>query len=315
MKILIPTKNNKIITGPERWKTSLIGELEKTKDIKVFPHTGAKPLFTVFSCDTVHIYYASTTNFLILLLCKLLNKKCIFTIHGDYYQESKQKLGFRKILWLPLHILCSKLASFVTFPSQYLNQKILLHQPKLASKSCVIYNGVDIKKIQKVRKKTKNELNLDSNDLLFITVTNLNLKQKAEGLKLLFTSFNKYLLINPNTYLFVIGSGKFLKKYKQEFQNDHIRFLGYKKDAIAFIKACDLFVYFSFLDNLPYVILEALACNKPIQSLATGGIPEILSNKYITKGEINMLEHNRYNLTTDISAQRMAHDFSKLYQN
>ncbi len=313
MKILIPTKHTVHITGPERWKQNLFAQLSQDQNLKVIYGYGLLSLKQLFWSDVIHIYYVSILNVKILLLSKILNKKTVFTVHGDYFSESDQKHGLKKLLWLPLHILCTKLADKITFPSRYLYNKILLHQPELKNKSHIIYNGIGPLKTNQSLKRS--DIGLKESGLLLVTITNFDLEQKARGFKLLSKEFEKFLKDHPQAYLLVVGGGKLQKRYADQNDNDRIRFLGYRKDAVEILKLCDLFVYFSLLDNLPYVILEALTLNKPVQSLPTGGIPEVLPAEYITKGEINLLRHKRYNLPVDISAQRMAHEFSKLYKN
>jgi glycosyltransferase involved in cell wall biosynthesis len=59
----------------------------------------------------------------------------------------------------------------------------------------------------------------------------------------------------------------------------NVRQLGYLSDErlqrLAFA-AADLFVFPSLADNLPLVLIEALACGTPIVAFDTGGIPELV---------------------------------------
>ena len=58
--------------------------------------------------------------------------------------------------------------------------------------------------------------------------------------------------------------------------SQHIRFLGRREDAIAFIAACDVYVNPADVEGLPVTILEALALGRPVVATSVGGVPSIV---------------------------------------
>jgi glycosyltransferase involved in cell wall biosynthesis len=58
--------------------------------------------------------------------------------------------------------------------------------------------------------------------------------------------------------------------------SDHMRFLGRRQDALAFIAACEVYVNPADVEGLPVTILEALALARPVVATSVGGVPSIV---------------------------------------
>jgi len=57
---------------------------------------------------------------------------------------------------------------------------------------------------------------------------------------------------------------------------DKVCFLGYRRDILSVMRACDIYLHVAKRENCPFVILEALAAGLPVMSVASGGIRELL---------------------------------------
>ncbi len=322
MKILIPTLGNKI-AGPEVWKEMLIENLKDKHEIIQFNSLKTseviKGLYYVLGTDIIHSYNQSVGTILTLFLSKIFGKRIIHTVHGNYYEEQENKKGLKRIFWIPFNKLCNKLANKITFPSKYLYNEILKREPSLKEKSVVIPNGIDIKKIRKIKKYTKRKLGLKKLDFLIVEITNFNYEMKAAGINLLVKDFKKFKLKNKNSYLFIIGNGKLLEKYKQKYESDNIQFLGFKKDAIEYIKACDLFVHYSYLDSFGIVLLEAMACGKPVIAKGFSSSKEILDNSIslstLNKKDLEKLKQQSKKRGVYYDIRNVTKKFVKVYKN
>jgi glycosyltransferase involved in cell wall biosynthesis len=152
---------------------------------------------------------------------------------------------------------------FVVYNSKSIVYKGMTH------KHAVIYNGVDLKKFKpmKVERKTKKKLNI-------IFIGNLN---KEKGVEFLLKALNTKRL-KANVHLTIVGDGPLLQKFKKEYP--FAQYCGrLEKNVLPkAINAHDALVLPTFVESFPNVLLEAMACGKPVISTKVFGIPEMITN-------------------------------------
>jgi glycosyltransferase involved in cell wall biosynthesis len=268
MRILF-TINPRKRTGPEVWREELTSQLRK----RHFIHTSKfsqilKLPYEIYKADVVHTYDPFPHTVIALSLAKLFHKRSVHTVHGDYFAEKNSKRGLKRIFWTLFNSICVKLATVITVPSHYLHKRLLTHDP-IFKGAIVIHNGISSFSHKKTFLKHP----------AFVYITSFNLTEKMRGVDLLIDSFQNAHLLNAQLY--VLGNGKYLENYKEKYESSQIQFLGYRENALTYINSSDFFVHFSFLDNYPTVILEALHARKPILATNIGGIPEMLPKKNI----------------------------------
>jgi glycosyltransferase involved in cell wall biosynthesis len=201
----------------------------------------------------------------------LHKKPIILTIHGNYNKEN---------FWRYLYPLAIKKAKKITVPSEFLKNELKLND------SLVIPNGIfpkdytDIILYRKDRlnNKLKNKI-VNDHIIKIVTVTSFQFWNKAKGVLELLKILKHVKEKRDKKFEFIIvGGGKYLDKIKQESKkyNVNITFIGFHKNPKEILKNADLFVYYSFLDNLPIVILEAIACQVQVLSNNVGGVKEII---------------------------------------
>lgn len=188
---------------------------------------------------------------------KLWKKPIVFTIHADYTIEQN--------MW---QMFCPKTiaqASALTVPSHYLKQKLGLRG------ATVIPNALFPERFKPVEHREKEVLNL-------VTVTNFHFLAKAKGL----INIAKVLerVQNKNIRYTVIGGGIYLKQVKEEITKHRVsvEFTGFLTDPKQTLAQSDIFLYHSYQDNFPIVILEAMACGLPVITNDIGAVNEIIEN-------------------------------------
>ena len=258
-----------------------------------------RSFFYLHKFKILHFYAASPLIAVLVLAARVYKVKTVFTLHGDFYAENKNKNVIKRLFWIPVHLICIKLVDRVTFPSKYLSRSVLKHVKVDSAKYSVIYNGVEV---IKQSKRLGNSL---------LSVTNFNLAEKAQGVDLLIKVYKKSKITEP---LNIVGGGRLLEFYKERYESDNIKFLGYREDVLPLIAHCKAFVYYSTLDNLPYVVLEALALEKEVIANKVGGLPEILPETSFQKDTIKLTGKKTQPLI-DITAKRMSNNFKSLYEN
>ena len=84
-------------------------------------------------------------------------------------------------------------------------------------------------------------------------------------------------------WLAILGDGPGREELKRQIDSagltECVRLTGFRRDAAAWYKSADLFVLPSFLEGMPNVLLEAMACGTPVLSTdCRSGPAEILNN-------------------------------------
>lgn len=158
------------------------------------------------------------------------------------------------------------------------NRLIELGAPE--NKLEVLYNGVGRNIFFPVDTLcTRKKLNIEEDEFLVLYVGNL---KKEKGLYELIMSYKAATeAIQNKTRLVIIGSGAYRSTAEQLISENHITdrvlFLGNQPlDVIAqWMNAATLLCLPSYMEGVPNVVLEALACGTNVIATSVGGIPEL----------------------------------------
>jgi glycosyltransferase involved in cell wall biosynthesis len=253
--------------GPYSWGKDLAYMLNQNGVLAKHVHSLPTLLKSCFYQDGDIVHTSVPIPF------KLWKRPIIFTIHGDYTVEQNMWLRF-----------CPKTiaqASTITTPSQYLKQKLGLER------ATVIPNALFPERFKPVEHREKEVLNL-------VTVTNFHFLDKAKGL----VNIAKVLerVQNKNIKYTVIGGGIYLKQVKEEITKHRVsvELTGFLTDPKQTLAKSDIFLYYSYHDNFPIVILEAMACGLPVITNDVGAVSEIIENEnngYIAATDEAYLEY------------------------
>lgn len=179
----------------------------------------------------------------------------------------------------------------LVFVSENNRKSFLTIFPEFFSKSYVIYNFLDEKKIHAgmqmqidveiMQKKNKNELN-------FVVSGRLE-PQKAYHRMIDIVKILNERGILSNWY--ILGAGyeyESLKHRCKKYSIDNIHFLGYRENPYPYVRHADIFAILSEYEGLALVVAESLELGVPVLSTESGGVREILSEEYgwIVKNDI-----------------------------
>jgi len=187
----------------------------------------------------------------------------ILTVKGDYSIE--------KNLWKNFYNLAIKKADIVTVPSQYLKARI-----SELSNAIVIPNAVDLTNFHQVK------LNANTNKIRFLIVSNFWFPLKSKGVVNLLELLNKlkFHYKGHDFEVVVVGSGKYIDQVKSYAKKVNYKtiFTGWS-DPRKLFKESDIFLYYSYHDNMPNAVLEAMSAGLPIISNNVGALPEMITNR------------------------------------
>jgi glycosyltransferase involved in cell wall biosynthesis len=291
MKVLIALEG-KLNQGPNIETSLLIKELSKKNNdtsrdqVKLVETTNLKSLISTIwhlkKFDVFHFYSESPGAAFLFLLFKFLGKKTVYTNHGNIFIEAKEKRWPINLLWVPAHLFVFKNVDAVIFPTRYIqiqiNRYLEIKKNTKLTNEYVIPNGIYIedypeKLIIEKSKKIK-EIQNGQTSLHILLITSFVFAPKTRGVDLLMEVNSILNMKGIKTELRIGGIGPKLNLYKEKYETEKVKFLGYC-DNKRENEWADIYIHLSFLDNLPLVILNAGAMGIPTIASNIGGIPEI----------------------------------------
>lgn len=172
----------------------------------------------------------------------------------------------------------------------------------------VVYRGVNVEKFKPLKNKmdARKLLGIDENNRVLLFVGGLS---KKKGIYDLLAAFKITLSRFPHAKLYLIGQsflGKDINQLiKDEELNGKVYYMGPKPHAELpqWYNACDFLVLPSYTEGMPNVVLEAMACAKPVVVTPVGGIPEVVENNVtgllVEPGEVHKLAETMLRLLTE----------------
>ena len=211
------------------------------------------------------------------------NNKVLLTIHSGLLS-----LSLKKYIAGLFFSLIYKNANFLFFGSNSAKNWWMQKYPWMKIKnSPVFFNGINLRKIKKIRKINKKinitfagRLENENNPLLFLEIA------------------KKILKVKKNIFFHLYGDGCLLANLRNEYREKNIKFHGWVKKNEIF-KKTDLLLITSPINNFPYVALEAKSYGIPVVSCSKGDISKIIRNgkdgfiKYTNKPDIMIILINK----------------------
>jgi glycosyltransferase involved in cell wall biosynthesis len=144
------------------------------------------------------------------------------------------------------------------------------------SKTQTIHYGVDVRKFHPVSgKSARGTLGIPRDRFVFGTIARIT---EQKGHRYLLEALPEIVRKCPAVLFLFAGDGPLRESLESKAAalgvRHHVRFLGYRSDVVALMSAFDAFVLPSLYEGLPNVVLEAMACGKPVVATAVDGTPE-----------------------------------------
>lgn len=190
----------------------------------------------------------------------------------------------------------------------------------IADKTRISWNSVDINKFStKQNNSFKDEYKLNDKPIVLF-VGNLIKRKNVDSL------LEAKKIANSDYYLVVVGDGPLFKKLTKKVEDENIRdviFTGSRDDVESIIPSCDVLILPSFSESFGLVLIEALACGKPVIGSDVGGISEIINDDVgllVNPNKISSIANAVDTIVNDenlrgifsMNARNRALDFSKV---
>jgi len=254
---------------------------------------------------------------------------------GDPYHNNFQRRNGYKLM--------AKFADLIVAVSHEVKTSLIKRRNIPAEKIQVIHYGVDLQKFhpngKAVRQNLRQSFDVDDNDFLIGIVARL---EPWKGHDIFLEAFATLSEKYPNVKVIFVGDGSLRANLEQIVRDrslqNHVRFLGVRNDIAEILNVIDLFVLPSRPgEGLPNVLLEAMACRKPVVATAVGGVPELVAsgkNGYVVesgnveelasalervisdRAHLNELSENALQTVTgEFSLQKQLTAFEKIYDS
>ena len=144
-----------------------------------------------------------------------------------------------------------------------------------------IPNGIDVSRYHKqdTRNKTRETLGLAEQQFTWLAAGRF---VPAKDYRNLVTAFRRVADLHPDSLLLIAGIGPEREEIEELCKTlglqEHISFLGLRKDIPELMQAADAYVMSSRWEGMPIVLLEAAASGLPIVATDVGGNREVVQD-------------------------------------
>lgn len=288
--------------GGEKWHYDISLRLqEKGCPVLVVTNTSSE-LFHRLNNHNIELrqFNLSNLSFLniykIIKISMMLKKYHIHTIILNLSSDVKvagiaaklagvKKIIYRRGLARPVRntalnrFLFTQIITDVITNSEETRKKILQNNPSLAQqeKIAVIYNGIDLhtydqKELSCLYQKKPGEIVLGNAARLTAQKGQMCLIELAKILKAQGIKFR----------LLIAGKGQLATQLQQYAKTlcveDEVIFLGFQENIKNFMETIDIFLLSSFYEGFGYVLVEAMASQKPVVAFKVSSNPEIVAH-------------------------------------
>jgi glycosyltransferase involved in cell wall biosynthesis len=222
----------------------------------------------------VNIHYPNDNFFYFAVCRRLLNIRLITSVHGrDAFYREKPK---ERYSW-PFRFLIRS-SDLVILPSDSYRKKMLEAFPDIWNKTIFIHNGINPAQFQPA----ETEKSTDQANRYILCIAEL---QEYKAIDVLLHAAKPLLRGDPSLKLMLAGDGPLRAELEALASSlgvrNRISFLGTQGAAqiVQLLHGCEVLVLPSRMEPFGIVLIEAMACKKPVVATAVGGIPEIVEHE------------------------------------
>lgn len=156
----------------------------------------------------------------------------------------------------------------------------------VADKAVVIFNGIDTERFSPnpdFRRDIRDKYDVAERETLLLSLGTVN---REKGHHLAVAALERILPKNPNTKLMIVGRGEYEQRLKKEIDysnlGDNVVLTGRidNLETPKYYNAADIFLMPTLrIEGLPFVLLEAMACGKPVIASQIGGNTSVVRDK------------------------------------
>lgn len=199
------------------------------------------------------------------LACRKQRKKglkLIYTAHGFHFFTGAPKKN-----WLIFYPIEKIFARYTDILITICSEDYQRARKKKLGKN-IVYSpgvGIDVDKVKKIDKKAdkRQMLGIGEEDILVLSVGELNQNKNHETILRALKQLNR-----TDVHYVICGQGdkkEELERMAKQFgMEERLHLLGFRTDALEWMKVADLFAFPSYREGLPVSLMEAMAAGLPV---------------------------------------------------
>lgn len=257
----------------------MVRNIEPKNDVKAI--FKVRKLLKQIKPDIVYLHSSKAGAIGRIALAFNFKTKILYNAHGWYFnaQISDKKKRLFAVIEKNLAIKTDKIINISK--SEY--ESALKYKIAPEKKMCIIENGIDFTKFEhsdKYREETRRKYHIEDNEIVIGVVGRLT--EQKDPMTMI-KAFELVCKENKNTRLMYVGSGNLEEDVKQYAKEknilDKVIITGWVNNVEQYIPAFDIAVLPSKWEGFGLVLIEYMACNKPIIATSVGGIKDIIENE------------------------------------
>lgn len=230
-----------------------------------------------FGFDLIHAHTAYPDGFAAALLGRVLHRPVVVTLHG-----SDITVNLERYLWRRLSLWGLSRANRVIAVSQALRRKVVDKYGAEGSGVTVIPNGVDVSRFVPIPAvEARDALRLDTQRPIVLYVGAI---KRSKGVDYLLRAARRLAETHERRpRFFFLGAGDHEREAKlladELGLRESVVFVGNRPNTEIplWMNACDVLVLPSLSEGFGVVLIEAMACGKPVIATRCGGPEEIVN--------------------------------------
>lgn len=237
-----------------------------------------KSLIQEEEIDLVHAHGSRAASNL-FLPAKMSGRPLMYTIHGWSFHNDQPFLQKQLRIWSE-KLLTGGMRANISVSASNRDTGVKYFR---RFKSTVINNGIDLKRFDPAASlpDLRQELQIPASHTVAGFIARITVQKDPLNM---IRAFKEVLSREREVTLLVVGEGDLLPETRalaeQEGIMEHVRFLPFRADVPALLKAIDIYCLPSLWEGLPIGLLEAMAMQKAVIVTAVDGSREIVQDGY-----------------------------------
>jgi glycosyltransferase involved in cell wall biosynthesis len=228
----------------------------------------------------IHFHFYEQFSWL-PLIAKLGGAQAIF--FTEHIRQPNQFSTLKRLHLRACNLLLRQVGCKILAISSYIRSLLIENYEMSPKQISILRNGVNLNRFRTSlgQGDWRQELGLAPDVPMVLSASNL---RPEKGLDVLLNAIPAILKRCPSAVLMIAGEGPERSRLEELAATlrlgEHIRFLGLRSDVQHFMQICDVLVVPSvWQEPAGLVVLEAMACGKPVVVTSVGGMPEPVVNE------------------------------------